>query len=112
MSTIQLHNHTFHLLSSKAVLWDDKKTLMLSDLHLGKAAHFRKHGLALPYASGLADLQVLEQLLLEHKPERLLILGDLFHSSYNADWEHFGNLRNRFPQINFELVPGNHDILH
>ena len=38
-------------------------------------------------------------------------MGDLFHSHYNAEWEVFGQTLSSFPEISFELVLGNHDIL-
>ncbi len=38
-------------------------------------------------------------------------MGDLFHSHYNPEWEVFGQVLNYFPDIQFELVVGNHDIL-
>lgn len=109
---LEIHTQHFDLLPQKCIHWRNKNTLLISDLHLGKAGHFRKNGLFLPQESGMADLILLEKLLLEFKPTRLLILGDLFHSVYNPDWEHFGELRKRFAHIVFDLVPGNHDILH
>lgn len=113
MSSYHLHllDQHLELLPHKSIFWRNKNTLILSDLHLGKASHFRKHGLALPQESGMQDLLLLESLLTETQPERLLILGDLFHSTYNTDWEHFGELRQKFDYIPFDLVPGNHDIL-
>jgi len=114
MTSYHLHVHNQHLelLPHKSIYWQNTSTLILSDLHLGKTAHFRKNGLPLPANSGIQDLLSLEQLLLEKRPKRLLILGDLFHSTYNSDWEHFGELRSKFDYIQFDLVPGNHDILH
>ena len=32
----------------RSIFWDKEKSLILSDLHLGKTAHFRKNGIALP----------------------------------------------------------------
>ena len=41
----------------------------------------------------------------------VLFLGDLFHSDYNKDWEVFGELIALYPDLRFQLVSGNHDIL-
>ena len=106
---LNIHNNTLELLPQKAIFWHDTQTLIVSDLHLGKASHFRKHGMAME--SGTDDLEQLDILLSKYKPKRLLILGDLFHSEYNQEWEYFGTLRRKYENIKFVLVRGNHDIL-
>jgi len=108
---LYINNTVLELLPQKAIYWRNTQTLIVSDLHLGKASHFRKHGLAIPMESGTDDLQQLDLLLDAYKPKRLLILGDLFHSDYNQEWEYFGALRRKYTNIIFELVRGNHDIL-
>ncbi len=104
-------NQIFQLLPQKAIYWQSVKTLIIADLHLGKTSHFRKAGLAIPAKSSEADYINLTSLLTEIQPVRLLILGDLFHSSYNKEWLQFANLIKTFPKISFELIIGNHDIL-
>ena len=108
---LQIDNNTFELLPQKALFWKEKETLIISDVHLGKASHFRKNGIAIPMESGLEDLNQLDYLLSKHLPRRLLILGDLFHSTYNQEWEYFGLLRKKHHSIECVLVRGNHDIL-
>ncbi len=108
---LTIHEHTFELLPQKAIYWQDAQTLIVADVHLGKASHFRKNGMAIPLESGMEDLLQLDFLLNLYKPKRLLILGDLFHSDYNQEWEYFGALRKKYADIIFELVRGNHDIL-
>lgn len=107
----EFSNHIFQLLPQKAIYWESEKTLIIADLHLGKASHFRKAGMAIPAQSCEADYRNLTSLLLDIQPVRLLILGDLFHSSYNNEWLQFAELIKAFSQISFELVIGNHDIL-
>lgn len=51
------------------------------------------------------------QLLMQYRPARFIIIGDLFHSHYNSEWEVFGEVLKAFPECRFELVAGNHDIL-
>src|SRR4051794_39447624 len=82
----------FYLLPQKAVYRPLQKQLILSDIHLGKASHFRKKGLALPAQSHLKDIDALHFLLNSWKPETVLILGDLFHSDYNREWLWFKSL--------------------
>jgi DNA ligase-associated metallophosphoesterase len=108
---LTIHQHTFELLPQKALYWHDTQTLIVADVHLGKASHFRKNGMAIPLESGLEDLQQLDFLLKLYTPKRLLILGDLFHSDYNQEWEYFGALRKKHTAVDFHLVRGNHDIL-
>lgn len=108
---LQINDNTLELLPQKAIFWHNTKTLIVSDVHLGKASHFRRHGLPIPMESGIDDLQQLDALLYTYTPERLLILGDLFHSEYNQEWEYFGALRKKYADILFTLVRGNHDIL-
>ena len=108
---LHINDHILELLPQKAIYWRNTQTLIVSDLHLGKASHFRKNGLAMPMESGVDDLQQLDLLLSSYKPKRLLILGDLFHSDYNQEWEYFGALRKKYADILFTLVRGNHDIL-
>lgn len=91
--------------------WVEECTLLLADLHLGKANHFRKAGIPVPPAVGDANIDRLICLLLEFKPLKVIFLGDLFHSDYNQQWQEFGDLLARFSAIQFELVLGNHDIL-
>ena len=100
-----------HLLSSKAIYWEEEEILFLADLHLGKAAHFRKEGLAVPVQVLNGNMTKLEVLFTALKPKRVLFLGDLFHSELNYAWEHFVRILSIFPDISFELVMGNHDIL-
>lgn len=108
---VQLCNQTFHLHPHAAIYWEDADTLIVADLHLGKATHFRRHGLAVPTYVQDETLEKLSGLLLDFKPRRLLMLGDLFHSDYNAEWEDFAELVMAFSHVKFSLVPGNHDRL-
>ncbi len=108
---LDINNNILELLPQKAIYWHDTQTLIIADLHLGKASHFRKHGLPIPMESGTDDLVQLDALLSAYRPKRLLILGDLFHSDYNQEWEYFGALRRKYANITFQLVRGNHDIL-
>ncbi len=101
----------FVLLPEKALWWPETKTVIVSDVHIGKAGHFRKSGIAIPADINRDNLWRLAGLLLDYKPERLLILGDLSHSFHNEEWDEFADMRAQFSQCTFMLVRGNHDIL-
>gem|GEM_PF-6533221 len=58
--TITFNKQELTLNTQRSIYWKDQKTLILSDLHLGKAAHFRKHGIAIPMDTAITDLTRLE----------------------------------------------------
>ena len=91
--------------------WEEEKTLIASDLHIGKTGHFRKAGIAMPQAVFKEDMQRLIASLQFFKPERLLVVGDLFHSAANKELNLFKKWREDLPDLNVTLVKGNHDIL-
>jgi len=90
--------------------WPNEEMLIVADLHLGKIDHFRKHGSALPNLSNAVDYINLEQNITQFKPQRLVFLGDLFHSTLNKSWFIFEQWVQRQP-VEFILVIGNHDII-
>ncbi len=97
------------LTSQRAVYWPQEKALILSDLHLGKAAHFRKNGIPLPVTVSEQDLFRLQEIILHYKPQQVIIVGDLIHAGTNAEVDLFRNLTVRFTDIQFTLIRGNHD---
>ena len=99
------------LLPEKAIFWKEKSTLMLSDLHLGKAGHFRRSGIPVPKSIHLHDLQRLSSLISATGAKNIIFLGDLFHSEFNNEWWDFIKMMQKFPYQEFCLVKGNHDIL-
>jgi len=108
---LSLCDQQFELHCHKAVYWHNRKTLLIADLHLGKATHFRKAGLAVPSGVIQQNWQNLQGLFNHYQPERVLFLGDLFHSNYNHEWEAFSHIIQSYPKVTFELVTGNHDVL-
>ena len=90
--------------------WPKEKMLIVADLHLGKIDHLRKHGSALPNLSNAVDYIHLEQNIATYKPEKLVFLGDLFHSTLNNSWYIFEQWVQRQP-VEFTLVIGNHDVI-
>jgi DNA ligase-associated metallophosphoesterase len=100
------------LLPQKAIYWKQEKALIAADVHLGKVGHFRKAGIAVPRDMEQTDLSELSDLVFDHKPQKLIFLGDLFHSDMNADWEWFRMWRQQHKKLEIILIRGNHDILH
>jgi uncharacterized protein len=100
------------LLPGRAALLPHEGTLLVADLHLGKAASFRHAGLPVPEGSSSGDLVRLARLLAETAARRLLVLGDLFHASSGctpAVLEEFAAFCCRHSGVEVVLVEGNHD---
>lgn len=108
---ITLQEQQLLLHPDKALIWEAKGILLISDLHLGKINHFRRSGIAVPHSPNDQNIERLIVLLQQVKPERVLFMGDLFHSHYNPEWEVFGQVLKYFPSVSFELIMGNHDIM-
>jgi uncharacterized protein len=108
---INLANEAVQLLPQKAIWLTHRKVLLLADLHFGKVNHFRKAGIAVPVKANERNAETLIDLINQCRPERVIFLGDLFHSHYNEEWEVVGQICNHFKNVLFELVIGNHDIL-
>lgn len=108
----RLQDNTFWLLAQRAVYWEEQKTIILADLHLGKTGHFRKEGIAVPQAVFKEDLHRLFDIIQQYKPEQLIIAGDMFHSKMNKEIDLFTRWRRDISQLPIHLVKGNHDILH
>lgn len=108
---IEIAKEPFYLLPQKALYRPLHRQLVISDVHLGKAAHFRKNGIPLPGESFIRDLDKLHYLLDLFQPETVIFLGDLFHSQLNSEWLWFKSFVHYYEKVQFILVQGNHDIL-
>jgi uncharacterized protein len=106
-----IHKNTFWVSSERCLWWEEENTLIVSDLHLGKTGHFRKSGIGIPQGVYKADLLRLMAQLYFFKADRLIIVGDLTHSTENKELEHFRKWRKDFSLLHVDLVKGNHDIL-
>lgn len=109
--TLDCRGESLTLLADGAVWWEAKQTLWLSDLHLGKAAHFRKHGVPIGSEPTLETVHRLREQIKGFGPSRILLLGDLFHSDINREWEPFADLCAEFDGVEWVLVQGNHDMI-
>jgi uncharacterized protein len=106
-----LRDQNLWLLPQKAIWWEEEKMIFLSDLHLGKAAHFRKAGIPIPSKVFQKDLDCLSLLVDKFSPVSICFLGDLFHSEINKEFDLLQDWMTKYPILRKELVRGNHDIL-
>jgi DNA ligase-associated metallophosphoesterase len=97
--------------TEKFIYLPDYKTIVISDLHLGKIDHFRKHGIALPKVVSFEDIDRLRFILDAFDVQHCVFLGDLFHSEINKFWNIFIEFIKSMETIKFTLIKGNHDIL-
>jgi DNA ligase-associated metallophosphoesterase len=89
------------------------RTLLVADLHLGKAATFRRAGIPIPEGSAQGDLARLETLVRDHAAARVLVLGDLLHAASGSTPDvvaEFRAFRDRVAATSIVLVLGNHDV--
>lgn len=100
----------FILHPSGALFWEEKEMLIISDVHLGKISHFRKYGSAIPQEAVNGNFKKLDEVSAFFAPQKIVFLGDLFHSSLNKEWILFEKwLENISADI--ILIEGNHDII-
>jgi DNA ligase-associated metallophosphoesterase len=98
--------------AARAVYWPARQVMLIADAHFGKAQVFREHGIALPEAGTAADLARLDALIARHRPQQLVVLGDLVHgrTALDADWiAALVRWRARHPSLHCSVVRGNHD---
>jgi len=102
---------SLHLLAEGAVWLEDCHTLVVADVHLGKAAAFRASGLPVPEGDNARDLERLRVLCGKHAARRLIIAGDLFHSSLGMSSDLEQMLGDFLTSLGIPvlLVIGNHD---
>ena len=100
------------MLPSRTLLLPQTKELLICDIHLGKAEYFQQNGIPLTNNSDENNFAKIKKIVKTHSPEKLIILGDLFHSKFSIN----KTLRKKvedLPELlktNVELVLGNHDI--
>ncbi|NBW97703.1 MAG: hypothetical protein EBR28_13500 [Planctomycetia bacterium] len=99
------------LLAGRAAFVPATATLLVADVHLGKAATFRRAGIPVPEGSAQGDLARLARLAAEQAARRVVVLGDLLHAKggcTDAVWAEFRDCRRRIA-AEIVLVLGNHD---
>ena len=107
------HGQTLHLMPSGALFWPARRTLTVSDLHLGKSERLaRRGGSLLPPYETQATLEKLDRDLEATCAETVICLGDSFDDLAAADgieepsrlW-----LARLMAGRNWTWITGNHD---
>lgn len=101
------------LSSRRCLWWPRRRTLVVSDLHLGKGIDFTSRGCLLPPYDTTDTLERLRELISEFRPQQVICLGDNFHRSDSfyllgeCEKQMIQNLVESVPQ--WAWVNGNHD---
>mgnify|MGYP001803579195 CR=1 FL=1 len=77
---ILLYGHRLRLLDDKALYLPDLESLLVSDVHLGKAETFQSLGIPISSEMNEENLARLRSLQKQPQAKKIFILGDLFHS--------------------------------
>lgn len=112
MLTHECRGETLHLHAERALFWPRRRMLIVADVHLGKAAAFRSHGIPIPRGTTQKNLQRLTALIEFYRPEQLLVLGDLVHAREGYVPELIADVaawRRKHSKCRWLVVPGNHD---
>lgn len=108
---LKLRNQTCHLLAEKAVFWEEQKTLILADIHIGKGTVFRKAGIPIPQGIMDDDLLSITSLIDRYNVKKCIIVGDLIHAKSGLSEDvkkKFSDWLNK-TTCEVHLVLGNHD---
>ena len=101
------------LIPFPALLFEERKMLVIADLHIGWEVTLGQQGIHIPsqvdrlLSKTLAALEV-------SKAEELLVLGDVKHTIAKAEYEEWRDIPFFFEKIlekinSISIVPGNHD---
>jgi DNA ligase-associated metallophosphoesterase len=102
-----------YLLGERALWWPNASTLIVADLHWGKASTFRAAGIPIPIGTTSDDLARLDSALTRTGARRMVVLGDLFHAKAGRIASHtlaeLRRWRSLAAPVEILLVRGNHD---
>ena len=101
------------LLAEKAMYWPAQGVLFVADFHLGKAATFRRAGIALPQGTTSENVERLGRAIDRTGAREVIFLGDFLHSAEGraeATLRRFAAWRESRRDLALTLVRGNHDL--
>jgi DNA ligase-associated metallophosphoesterase len=101
------------LLPERAAFWKNRSTLLIADLHFGKAATFRALGVPVPRGTTSASIGRLDAMIASTHAGRIVFLGDFLHAKEGRDPETLrviNEWRRSHRAVDMILVRGNHDV--
>lgn len=109
---VVINGEHLQIFASKVVFHHESQSLIISDLHIGKAAHFRANAIPIPTIANKENFWRLVEAIEKVNPRKLIFLGDLSHSKWNTEWDDFKDFLKQYDTVEKLLIKGNHDILH
>lgn len=112
MNELDWGGQTWRLRPDRSMHWFDQNTLILADPHFGKAEHFRGAGIPVPRGTTRHNLERLDVALDASRADRLIVVGDFFHSRGGVTEgliEQLVGWRQRWGGLEVINVRGNHD---
>jgi len=100
------------LLPERAAYLPEQGSLLVADVHVGKAASFRGLGVPVPQGTTRGTLARLSAALAATQAARLIVLGDFVHSSRSygrATVQALAQWRAAHASLRITLLRGNHD---
>jgi hypothetical protein len=98
--------------ASGALVWPEKETVAVADLHFEKGSAFAVNGTPLPPYDSRETLRRLQAVLKRHRPRRVICLGDSFHDREAASRlsrDEADTLRRLTAAHEWMWITGNHD---
>lgn len=99
------------LLPLKAIYFEKHKTLLVSDIHLGKVGHFKNSSVTLPDGLAETDMVLLDKIIKAIDVSEIFILGDFFLRKENYDIRLFKIWRDLHQNIDVNLVKDSTDMM-
>jgi len=112
VSTLTVGGQAITLLPEKAAFVAESRTLLVADVHIGKAVSFRSFGVPVPRGTTAETLSALSALAHRLDARRIVVLGDFLHSRRSlapATLAALARWRADHAALDLTLVRGNHD---
>jgi DNA ligase-associated metallophosphoesterase len=112
VATLVVGGQALALLPEKAAFLPESRTLLVADVHIGKAVSFRHLGVPVPRGTTSETLAALGALVARLDARRIVFLGDFLHSPRAhapATLAALARWREAHAAIHLTLVRGNHD---
>lgn len=109
---MELQGEQLTLMPERALWWMRTRTVLVADLHFGKAATFRASGIPVPAGTTHEALSRLRRITARTSASRMIFLGDLLHARAGRSDDMLEALlkwRAENSGLEVLLVRGNHD---
>lgn len=109
---LALHGEPLRLMPERVLHLPERRTLLVADVHIGKAASFRALGVPVPGGTTAETLSRLDAAIARSSARSIVFLGDFLHSRLGrapATLDALAQWRAAHVDLDLVLVRGNHD---